>query len=57
MKKTIKITLITLFAIMFITCILLYISQKPGKTENITSDNINNNTTDKETIKNKYTVL
>ena len=49
MKKTIKIALIILFAILFITCILLYVSQKSSKTENITSiDNINNNAINKK---------
>lgn len=57
MKKTIKIALIILFAILFITCILLYVSQKSSKTENITSiDNINNNAINKETIKNNTNI-
>ena len=57
MKKTIKIALIILFAILFITCILLYVSQKSSKTENITSiDNINNNAINKETIKNNTSI-
>lgn len=53
MNKTITKTCIILSAILLITCILLFILQKPGKTENTTSiNNINNHGTDKDNINN-----
>lgn len=56
MKKTIAKTCITLSAILLIACILLYISKKTGRTDNVASvDNIHNTGTDKENIKNNTT--